>query len=88
MAVSSPWWMATVTPRTASTVTSPVTKEQALLGYSMGSYALGYFSPPLPPGEGPEGVPPQFALGTKVPPGWGEEMYAAINERLRAKLKA
>jgi hypothetical protein len=61
---------------------------QALLGYSMGSYALGYFSPPLPPGEGPEGVPPQFALGTKVPSGWSEEMYAAINERLRAKMKA
>ena len=36
---------------------------QALLGYAMGSYALGYFTPPLPPGEGPEVVPPEFALG-------------------------
>ncbi len=36
---------------------------QALIGYSMGSYALGYYTPPLPPGQGPEVVPPQFALG-------------------------
>jgi hypothetical protein len=35
---------------------------QKLLGYTMGSYALGYFTPPLPPGEGPEIVPPEFAL--------------------------
>lgn len=35
---------------------------QALIGYSMGSYALGYYTPPLPPGEGPEVVPPEFAL--------------------------
>ena len=63
-------------------------KLQALLGYSMGSYALGYFSPPLPPGQGPEGVPPQFALGDKIAPNWGEELLEAINERERAKLKA
>ncbi|WP_293681346.1 phytanoyl-CoA dioxygenase family protein [uncultured Phenylobacterium sp.] len=35
---------------------------QALLGYAMGNYALGYFTPPLPPGEGPETVPPEYAL--------------------------
>ena len=63
-------------------------KLQALLGYSMGSYALGYFSPPLPPGQGPEAVPPQFALGDKIAPNWGEELLEAINERERAKLKA
>ena len=63
-------------------------KLQALLGYAMGSYALGYFSPPLPPGEGPEGVPPQFALGTKVKPGWGEELYEQVTERLRKKMQA
>jgi len=63
-------------------------KLQALLGYSMGSYALGYFSPPLPPGEGPEVVPPQFALGDKIAPGWGEDMLEALNERVRAQLKA
>jgi hypothetical protein len=28
----------------------------------MGSYALGYCSPPLPPGGGPEVVPPGYAL--------------------------
>lgn len=36
---------------------------QALIGYAMGSYALGYYTPPLPAGEGPELVPPDFALG-------------------------
>jgi len=36
---------------------------QELLGYSMGQYALGYFSPPGPPGEQPDIAPPQFALG-------------------------
>jgi len=36
---------------------------QDLLGYTLGSYALGYYSPPLPPGEGPESVGPEWALG-------------------------
>lgn len=35
---------------------------QALIGYAMGSYALGYYTPPLPAGAGPEIVPPDFAL--------------------------
>jgi ectoine hydroxylase-related dioxygenase (phytanoyl-CoA dioxygenase family) len=35
---------------------------QELIGYAMGQYALGYYTPPLPPGEGPETVPPQHAL--------------------------
>jgi ectoine hydroxylase-related dioxygenase (phytanoyl-CoA dioxygenase family) len=59
-------------------------KLQALLGYAMGSYALGYFTPPLPPGEGPEVVPPEFALGGDAT-GWGEDLLAAVNERQRAK---
>jgi ectoine hydroxylase-related dioxygenase (phytanoyl-CoA dioxygenase family) len=63
-------------------------KLQALLGYSMGSYALGYFTPPLPPGDGPEVVPPQFALGEKIAAGWGADLLETINERQRAKLKA
>ena len=64
-------------------------KLQALLGYSMGSYALGYFSPPLPPGEGPEVVPPQHALGLKDAAGFGEsELLAAVNERQREKMQA
>ncbi|MCH1542721.1 MAG: phytanoyl-CoA dioxygenase family protein, partial [Alphaproteobacteria bacterium] len=36
---------------------------QALVGYSMGQYALGYFTPPGAPGEAPEVVPPEHALG-------------------------
>lgn len=39
---------------------------QDLIGYSMGSYALGYYTPPLPPGEGPEVVPPEYALGREL----------------------
>jgi hypothetical protein len=35
----------------------------ALVGYAMSNYALGYFTPPLPAGEGPETVPPEWALG-------------------------
>jgi hypothetical protein len=38
---------------------------QALLGYAMGNYALGYFTPPLPAGQGPEAVPPEYALGRR-----------------------
>ncbi|MDP1632318.1 MAG: phytanoyl-CoA dioxygenase family protein [Caulobacter sp.] len=35
---------------------------QKLIGYDIGAYALGYYTPPLPPGEGPEAVSPMFAL--------------------------
>jgi len=64
-------------------------KLQALLGYAMGGYALGYFSPPLPPGQGPEVVPPQAALGEALATSWGgEDLQDAIIERLRAKLAA
>ena len=59
-------------------------KLQALLGYAMGSYALGYYSPPLPPGEGPEVAPPEFALGGEAA-GWGADLLEAVNERQRAK---
>jgi ectoine hydroxylase-related dioxygenase (phytanoyl-CoA dioxygenase family) len=61
-------------------------KLQALLGYQMGSYALGYFTPPLPPGEGPEAVPPEFALGKAFVADWGAELLSAINERQRVKM--
>jgi ectoine hydroxylase-related dioxygenase (phytanoyl-CoA dioxygenase family) len=60
-------------------------KLQALLGYKMGSYALGYYSPPLPPGEGPEVVPPEFALGAAAA-GWGEDLLDAVNARQKAKI--
>ena len=35
-------------------------KLRDVLGYCMGSYALGYFTPPTGPGENPEIVPPEF----------------------------
>lgn len=35
---------------------------QHLIGYTMGGYALGYYTPPLPPGEGPEVVPPDWSF--------------------------
>ena len=39
---------------------------QALAGYTMGQYALGYYTPPGAPGEAPELVPPEYALGLDV----------------------
>jgi len=39
---------------------------QDLLGYTQGSYALGYYTPPLPPGEGPEIIGPEHAVGRKA----------------------
>ncbi|TDI57849.1 MAG: phytanoyl-CoA dioxygenase family protein [Alphaproteobacteria bacterium] len=36
---------------------------QDLIGYTLGSYALGYYTPPLPPGEGTSLVGPEYALG-------------------------
>ena len=36
---------------------------QELIGYAMGGYALGYYTPPLAVGEGPELVGPEYALG-------------------------
>ena len=56
---------------------------QRLIGYSMGSYALGYFSPPLPPGEGPEIVPPETLFSGEVK-GWGDDLYAKVSERVAA----
>ena len=53
-----------------------------VVGYAMGSYALGYYTPPLPPGVGPEVAPPQVALGDKAA-GWGEDLLAAVNARAR-----
>lgn len=54
---------------------------QDLLGYTLGSYALGYYTPPLPPGEGPEVVGPEHALGRRREgEGFGEE---ALREQIR-----
>lgn len=53
-----------------------------LLGYQVGSYALGYYTPPLPPGAGPECVGPEYALGIERDhEGFGEEaLRAALNK--------
>jgi ectoine hydroxylase-related dioxygenase (phytanoyl-CoA dioxygenase family) len=45
----------------------------AMMGYAMSNYALGYYTPPLPPGEGPETVPPEWALG-----GMGEDAVGSL----------
>lgn len=60
---------------------------QALIGYAMGSYALGYYSPPLPPGAGPEIVPPNYALdGMSGVSALGTDAeLAAITERIRSQ---
>ncbi len=42
---------------------------QALIGYSMGGYAMGYYTPPGEPGAGPECVPPEYALGVEASTG-------------------
>jgi hypothetical protein len=59
---------------------------QALIGYAMGSYALGYFTPPLAPGEGPELCPPDFALNGKS--GGGAFGAAGDLQSISAKLAA
>ena len=71
-------------PEIARTLDKPL---QGLLGYAMGSYALGYYTPPLPPGAGPEVAPPQVALGDQAA-GWGEDLREAVNARERAKAGA
>jgi len=67
-------------PEIARTFDEPL---QKMLGYDLGSYALGYYTPPLPPGEGPEVVSPRHALtggGTDSALGTAE-LLAAIAEK-------
>ncbi len=40
-----------------------------LLGYTMATFTLGYYTPPLAPGEGPEAVSPAYALDPTVETG-------------------
>lgn len=61
---------------------------QEMLGYAMGGYALGYYTPPLRPGEGPEVVPPEYALGRKGTGGsqFGtQEMRAEVSAAIRGE---
>lgn len=57
----------------------------ALIGYSMGNYALGYFTPPLGPGEGPEAAAPEYALGAEAGDSalGGAELLAQVIARSR-----
>ena len=61
---------------------------QRLVGYSMGQYALGYFTPPGSPGETPEVVDPQDALapGVHTPQSLGSSaLYENLVDRIRSK---
>ncbi|KAB7739331.1 phytanoyl-CoA dioxygenase family protein [Parvibaculum sedimenti] len=60
---------------------------QAMIGYSMGSYALGYYTPPLPAGEGPEVVPPEYALGRMQADG-SQFGSAELLEEVRAAVQS
>lgn len=61
---------------------------QELIGYSMGGYALGYYTPPLPAGEGPESVPPEYALGhreTAISTLGSAELLESIQAEIRGE---
>lgn len=60
---------------------------QELIGYTMGSYALGYYTPPLPPGEGPGAVGPEHALGRSGASDrlGSAELYETLNKRIAEK---
>ena len=57
---------------------------QDLIGYTLGNYALGYYTPPLPPGEGPESVGPEHALGRSVEENrlGSEELLESLSEKV------
>ena len=70
-------------PEVAKTLS---TELQELLGYTLGSYALGYYTPPLPAGEGPEAVGPEYALG-RIEDGEGigsTELLAEVGKKNKA----
>ena len=56
-----------------------------LIGYARGGYALGYYTPPLPPGEGPELVGPEWAAGRRNQDGrfGSEELLDALTDQIR-----
>ena len=53
----------TCLPEIAKELDQPL---QDLIGYSMGQYALGYYTPPGKPGGHPEIMPPQYALDHEI----------------------
>ena len=62
---------------------------QAMIGYSMGGYAMGYYTPPLPAGQGPECVSPDFALGVDAKTGTlgNAELLESIQAEVRGEKK-
>ena len=72
-------------PEIAKTLSPEI---QTLIGYSMGGYALGYYTPPLPAGEGPESVPPEYALGhkeTAISTLGSAELLESIRDEIRGE---
>lgn len=59
----------------------------ALVGYAMSNYALGYYTPPLPPGAGPETVPPEYALSGAGAEAEGSLGGADLLDQVRAEAK-
>jgi hypothetical protein len=60
----------------------------SLAGYAMGQYALGYYTPPGAPGEHPEVVGPEYALGHTASAnmlGGSEDLLDAIKTDLGVK---
>lgn len=57
---------------------------QAMIGYSLGGYAMGYYTPPVGAGEGEECVPPEHALGTVASTGTlgSAELLASIRDEI------
>ncbi|TNE40319.1 MAG: phytanoyl-CoA dioxygenase family protein [Alphaproteobacteria bacterium] len=60
---------------------------QSLIGYSLGGFAMGYYTPPLPPGEGPEVVSPGYAVGQRIEDSTmgDQELLDAIAEQTGGK---
>jgi ectoine hydroxylase-related dioxygenase (phytanoyl-CoA dioxygenase family) len=61
---------------------------QRLAGYAMGQYALGYYTPPGAPGEHPEAVGPEYALGHTESThqlGSTEDLAQALEAHLKRK---
>jgi ectoine hydroxylase-related dioxygenase (phytanoyl-CoA dioxygenase family) len=59
---------------------------QAMIGYALGQYSLGYYTPPTAPGEGPEIVSPDFALtgNSNLLAYGGGELLEAIQTKVAA----
>lgn len=64
---------------------------QELIGYSLGGYALGYYTPPGAPGEAPESVPPEYALGhheTAISTLGSADLLESIQTEIRGEKRA